>query len=247
MYKAELRGKLPLELIESEDVLTSNVFGFLDYADRRVFLRGFLRSLGLAVTEPEAERAELTFWPALDDGTEPDVIIRCGSYYLLVEAKLHSGFGADPQDTAQAQLAREFREGHKEASTEGRTFRLITITAEPLRRAPEYALLGAAERAVWIWTNWQTLVRFLEELPATRGDRMALDLVGLLRSKGLRRFDGFAAIGTAGMPIPVVADRCFFRAASAGAGRRFGGFASSLARFAAPPPAPGPLFFRGHG
>lgn len=47
MYIAEIKGKLPTQLSRSENILTSNVFSFLKYADRKVYLKGFLNELGI--------------------------------------------------------------------------------------------------------------------------------------------------------------------------------------------------------
>ena len=64
MFLAARHGKVPTALVGSEDLVTSNVFGFLKYAKRGIFLRRFLGELlGLSVTEAEAEAAEFTFWP----------------------------------------------------------------------------------------------------------------------------------------------------------------------------------------
>ena len=62
MLRAELHGKLSSKVVESEDVLTSAVFGFLEVAPRRV-LRAYLKSaLGMDVSVAEAEEAEFSFW-----------------------------------------------------------------------------------------------------------------------------------------------------------------------------------------
>ena len=65
------KGKLNLE-----DVLTSNVYGFLEVADRRRFLTTYLRDyLKLKVSDAEAIAAVFEFWPTYSDGTEPDVVV----------------------------------------------------------------------------------------------------------------------------------------------------------------------------
>ena len=47
MYQAELNGKSPSEICRMEDILTSNVFSFLKYSNRSIFLKKFLEKLGL--------------------------------------------------------------------------------------------------------------------------------------------------------------------------------------------------------
>ena len=120
MYLAELKGKLSRNLSntkpndkkvnfeEAEDILTSNVFGFLKYADRQVYLGAFLRELELPAKD--LEEAEFQFWPTYPDGTEPDVIIIAGRYYILIEAKKNANFGTSSEENKK-QLYREYIEG----------------------------------------------------------------------------------------------------------------------------------------
>jgi len=86
MYLAELRGKLSSRVERMEDVLTSNVFSFFKYSSRTIFLKRYLNDLGFKVSDQDAEKAEFRFWPVFEDGTEPDLIIIVGDYYLLIEA-----------------------------------------------------------------------------------------------------------------------------------------------------------------
>lgn len=107
MYLAELHGKLSskfdgknnsLHSIERmEDILTSNVFSFFKYSSRDIFLKEYLNSLEFQVSEKEAKEAEFRFWPNYEDGTEPDLVIIVGKYYILFEAKYYSGFGKKPK------------------------------------------------------------------------------------------------------------------------------------------------------
>ena len=87
MYLAELRGKLSSRVERMEDVLTSNVFSFFKYSSRDIFLKKYLNELGFNVSDREAEEAEFRFWPVFEEGTEPDLVIIVGDYYLLIEAK----------------------------------------------------------------------------------------------------------------------------------------------------------------
>jgi hypothetical protein len=55
MFLAARHGKNPTELINSEDLFTSDVFGFLKHADRTGFLLPFLRDQpGLDVSRADA-------------------------------------------------------------------------------------------------------------------------------------------------------------------------------------------------
>ena len=92
MYLAELHGKLSSRVERMEDILTSNVFSFFKYSSRDIFLKNYLNKLGFNISDQEAEEAEFRFWPIFEDGTEPDLVIIIGNYYLLIEAKYFSGF-----------------------------------------------------------------------------------------------------------------------------------------------------------
>lgn len=106
MYIAELRGKLYRDQENKEDLLTSNVFSFLKYAPRDIFLYEYLNYLSVPVTKKDACDAKFLFWPTYDDYTEPDVVIIVVEYYLLFEVKLYSGFREETDITAD-QLSRE--------------------------------------------------------------------------------------------------------------------------------------------
>ncbi len=79
-----MKGKFSLSMRRSEDILTSNVFSFFKYADRTIFLYEYLQGLGFnSITVEAARDAEFIFWPSFEDGTEPDLVIIAGDYYLL--------------------------------------------------------------------------------------------------------------------------------------------------------------------
>lgn len=105
MLKAELAGKLPSD-VDREDLLTSEVFGALVYADAWVCLAAWLgvaRNLDwvrLGDRLPQsATSAEVLFWPrmpSVSSTREPDalVLFRQGehpSHAVVLEAKLSSG------------------------------------------------------------------------------------------------------------------------------------------------------------
>jgi hypothetical protein len=71
-----------------EDILTSNVFSFFKYARRDIFLKPYLENvLGIPFTAEDLRETDFVFWPSYDDGTQPDLVMITGSYYLLFEAK----------------------------------------------------------------------------------------------------------------------------------------------------------------
>jgi len=198
MYQAELHSKLPRYLHRSEDILTSYVFSFFKYSNRKVFLFNYLKSLGINVSEQESRNAEFQFWPIYNDHTEPDLVLIVGDFYILIEAKYTSSFGQANLGT-QSQLVREYFGGVKEAQKLDKQFILVTITAHPF--FDPVIFLGTPN---WLipkinWTNWQAvtifLQRILEENPKIAIEQIAFaeDLKSLLIHKRLRNYIGKAA------------------------------------------------------
>jgi hypothetical protein len=204
MFRAELHGKLPREYRRREDILTSNVFGFLEVADRHTFLARYLRDyLGLEVTDAEANAAEFEFWPTYTDGTEPDVVVSVGLWYILFEAKLFSNFGLDANDAERNQLRRELFEGHLEATRRGLRFRLVTVTLESWRDVKRYPDIRQNDRTNWIWSNWQTVHALLDDVQESKRGNIGRQLHRLLDDRGLRGFRGYAGMGVV-LPAPEV-------------------------------------------
>jgi hypothetical protein len=195
MYQVELHGKLSLSNEHSEDILTSNVFSFLKYADRAVFLYSYLQSLGISISRGDAHGAEFRFWPHFSDGTEPDLVIVVGDHYVLFEAKYFSGFGLGTE-TAGHQLIREIEGGRFEARSLGKQFHMIAITAHYSTCVDEFAHVPENMRSTIHWTNWQQVALTVEsildsETPMSLETRsFAEDLHRLLQRKDLRSYAG---------------------------------------------------------
>jgi len=83
MYLAELHGKLSSNAERKEDILTSNVFSFFKYADRKVYLKQLITLLGIEANDNDLETADFVFWPNYDDHTQPDLVTVVGiiTYY----------------------------------------------------------------------------------------------------------------------------------------------------------------------
>jgi len=192
MYQAEIRGKVPQSIARSEDVLTSNVFSFFKYADRDIYLRRLMDLLGIPVTADGLKNAELSFWPHYGDGTEPDVVLVVGKYYLLFEAKYFSGVGAEDGNRA-AQLIREIKMGRLEAGNLAKEFRLILVTSDTLCPECTLADIPQRDRRVVTWMKWQQVSELLldarHQIDTRRVDDLfARDLYELLDRKHLRGF-----------------------------------------------------------
>lgn len=195
MIIAELNGKIPSKLDDKEDILTSNVFSFFKYSDRQLF-KDYLSELGIEVTLKESENAEFIFWPSYDDGTEPDLVVVCGKFYLLFEAKLYSDF-SPKTTTIAAQIEREISMGKMTAENLNKEFIYIALTADYYKNREKY-LKYETDDFLFVWTNWQFISSFIdkklesEKLPQNRD--FAIDLFSLLVKKRLKSFEGLINI-----------------------------------------------------
>lgn len=242
VLRAELHGKLSRKTQDAEDVLTSNVFSFLMYEDRSRFLKRYLDALGISVTTDDAEAAEFTFWPKYDDGTEPDVVIVAGGWYLLIEAKYGTTFGTHATDESQHQLRREITQGQAAAKAMGcGQFRMVTVTTETVRDPSRYPGLRPDEHQLWIWSNWHLVAALLLDTPEEALGRHGRDLLAVLERRNLRPYRGFQRLGPCLLAESRVlfCDRALLRHA-----QLFAGF-DWLAAVPAVDPAPGPVFFHG--
>lgn len=194
MILAELHSKIPSRIEHKEDILTSNVFSFFKYSNRK-YLKDYLVGLGIVVSDKDALNAEFQFWPSYEDGTEPDLVIICGDYYILFEAKLYSDFSQKVIDKEknefEHQLEREARMGVLEAQNYTKTFILIAITSEYYKKEGKYKKIDNLGLN-FIWTNWQFVTWFLLLMLEDKSNSQDLlyltDLYNLLINKKLRTF-----------------------------------------------------------
>ena len=195
MIQAELHGKIPSNLTDKEDLLTSNVFSFFKYSNREIF-RDYLQLLGIEVTLTDSQKAEFFFWPKYDDGTEPDLVVICGNYYLLFEAKLYSDFSQET-NTIEAQIDREIKMGKLSANNLNKNFVYVPITAEYYKNREKYSNYENSSYQ-FIWTNWHTIASFIyfvhEDEHLTHDIEFLRDLYSLLVKKKLRWFIGITNI-----------------------------------------------------
>lgn len=200
MYLAELRGKLSSRVERMEDILTSNVFSFFKYSSRDIFLKGYLNKLEIEVSNREAEEAEFRFWPVFEDGTEPDLVLIVGNYYLLIEAKYFSGF-SEGTKKEEHQLLREIRNGKLDAKNYNKELKLIAITADYYYKKDKFKVIPQKDLSFFKWTNWQLISLFLDNIlncnPNIKGPEraFALDLYNLLDKRHLRDFQKITYIG----------------------------------------------------
>lgn len=247
MYLAEIHGKLSRENENKEDILTSNVFSFFKYANREVFLFQLMKLIGLDVTIEDAQHAEFTFWPTYPDKTEPDLIILIGGYYLLIEAKYHSGFGNETP-LIRHQLTREINGGLLEAQNLDKKFMLIVVTGDNYFKREVRASVSEHHQKYLKWVNWQTIAYFIDDLLRNTPEMslvtklLAEDLYKLLLKKRLRNYEGVKVLSKI-HEIKVCHEAVFFQAKTATYRGDFIGFLSALDINMILKPPPGILFF----
>ncbi|MBM3708574.1 MAG: hypothetical protein FJW69_09630 [Actinobacteria bacterium] len=271
MYIAELKNKIPLNLEKMEDVLTSDVFSFFKYSERTVYLKSLLKKLNIAVSDNEINEAEFIFWPVYEDGTEPDLVILIGKYYLLFEAKFFSDFGKrtsslkhlisdnqllrEPTEYSEraeniekileAQLKREATEGSRAAKKLNKHFIMIPITADYYYKPDRFKILKDL-KINFQWINWQTiaemLLKLIEEKQETLPDFLfATDLYQLLDKKQLRAFRSFNVLKD--IFKSKLPDNIFFSLETTKYRGNFVGFLKSFLNFPVIIKAPECIFF----
>ena len=193
LYLAAIHGKVPTELARMEDFVTSNVFGFLKYSARKVYLASVLRLLDIPATRHDLEAAEFEPWPVYPDNTEPDLVLRIGGRYVLFEAKWLSPFGCATEKTDE-QIVRELRGGQAIAVHEGRDFLFVAVTQDFRHEAQVREAAPADQRDRIRWLRWGDIAGVIQEVLATPDapDRgMAEDLIAVMARYRLLLFRGF--------------------------------------------------------
>ena len=112
-------------LTRKEDVLTSNVFGILKNIDITIF-NALLREAGIEALHGEPE---FIFWPRYEDNTEPDLIVKTPTQYLIIEVKYLSDFDKGTNDKFP-QLLREIYGAQKDRSSSDQQIIFLGITRE---------------------------------------------------------------------------------------------------------------------
>lgn len=237
MLHAELRGKLGSDASDAErreDILTSTAFGVLFAAGAWDVLIAWLKR-----ARPVGREAQLDvvvsdsqmywFWPALDHA-EPDLVIRIGTFLVIVEVKYHSSKSSKDSSAAAAgttkrhdvddQLVREWLACSPEAELQrypeelreaicsccDRVLVYLVQRARLARERPavEQSLTQAPGARMYILT-WEDL----DEVLATRvGAPWIAELRRYLYRKQLAVFRGFhATTGNASMYHKLLAYR----------------------------------------
>ena len=186
ILEAAIRGKK-----NDEDILTSQVFGTLDAANRPTVLGSFLNGLGIDVPVDQLENATFRYWEKFGtrDQREPDVILQTKSRLIFVESKLDSQLMTD-------QLVEEFTDLKKHAKKQV-GLNLICVTKhrkEPAEVQDARIQVNAQEGQIK-WTSWWEIREKFTEILRSReldnvSKRLIGDLLNLLEARGFVRFTG---------------------------------------------------------
>lgn len=212
MYIAELKGKVPSSVKRMEDILTSNIFSFFKYSDRKTYLKSFLKCLELELNDNDLINADFIFWPRYNNETEPDLVIIVGRYYLLFEAKYFSDFSQETP-IKKYQLIREIEGGVKEAELLGKEFRIVAITNDYCYKKERFKGIDNY-KVHFIWINWQAITGLLLKLIEKYGSKLhdylfVQDLYNLLLKKNLRSFRAINKINF--KPVRSIEENVFYK------------------------------------
>jgi hypothetical protein len=219
MFEAEQFGKRIL--YDSEDNLTSRVFGLLRYIDHKIVLiPALLKAISIVTNKLfpielllSATKVDYFFWPKSEIG-EPDlcIIFECPNmdYLLAIEVKLKSGksgFGEEHDQLkryytglSDSASRRKFNE-HKIATFKGEFLGIIYLTVDPaLEELKEsYELLKNDYEQVYLYMlTWrglhESICSALKQEKSEWYSPYLADLLKLLEILNLRHFDGWENI-----------------------------------------------------
>lgn len=154
MLQALLHGKLSREQENMEDMLTSIIFGFMQYLSETTILSGFLSKAYYInedrdikqfrqLSSQNIKQVSFDYWPTWNESgcfpCEPDLVLRIDTpngdaLIILIEAKYHSGKSSEAIEgdnvdlSPYDQLAREWDNLISIAKHESRTPYLIYLT-----------------------------------------------------------------------------------------------------------------------
>ena len=198
MIEAVVHKKVVSELQNSEDCLTSTVWGLLKYRPMRTVLARFLGKARLYGNSEkclrdkirenrfEQDRFKVTFWKRVPEFGEPDILIECGDFILLVEDKLYAPLSGEDQLTKYGMLLKTQYSKYEKY--------VIYLTAHwdmPSGISTE----GLDGMVYWLsWYELHTVVSELESELEVVAKEMASDLIRYLSCFGFYYFRGFSPV-----------------------------------------------------
>lgn len=197
MIEATLKNKIP-EINNSEDCLTSTIWGLLKYRPLRHILADFLaratllidNSVHLSSIIPSTRFTDnaitLDFWAYCHPYGEPDIIIVGDNFALVIEVKYNAGL------SGQDQLRRYYdllKHKYPNKSQQHVIYLTRDLVTPELSREVTFGL----ENSLW-WLSWYDLAESLltsqKDNPLTT--EICLDLMRYLNYHHLQLFHGIS-------------------------------------------------------
>ena len=215
LLQAQLKGKLTRNEEDLEDLLTSNVFGSLDYAND---INSLQMTLCLAVDDNHLNwfrdlsisGAKYEFWQPLNNKgcrpCEPDVLIHVKDrttqeYLILVESKYFSGISSQVDENLPEpahQLAKEWDNLIRETDKTGAIPVLLFVTSD--FGFPSFEVAEAkrefskkrnnVDQPRILWISW----RLIQKIIGQSNSRIVSDAAAILRKLNLILFTGISVV-----------------------------------------------------
>lgn len=233
MLEAELRGKMPEEVADNEDLLTSAAFGLLKYVPPSVFWPAMLNRAksrsGMSFTTKlklsgvqinSYDKITLHFWPGHARHGQPDILIVLQGggqlpLFFIIEVKLwsqKSGHGLKDQLSQYLQALDDFQWLRDKSQlgepflTSGVIYLTPRVAWDEIDESIECA--GNPQRAKndlfnLQWQDVSETARSLSSSVREPYDGMLMDVARLLEYKGLQHFYGFTELSVP-MLLPVL-------------------------------------------
>lgn len=195
MIEAEIKGKTG-NLRDSEDVLTSTVFGLLKYKAFQAILCGFFQKAvpynkntiakQLSIDKLETEEIQLKFWYYDSEFGEPDLIIKGNSFVILIEIKYLAEMSGIDQLTKYNSLL-----GKKYNNIQNKAILYLTMDLM-MPSLDEKSTEGIEDKLFWL--SWYELLPLVEDCKSENTLEVELieDLKKYLIKRNLNTFKRFS-------------------------------------------------------
>ncbi len=217
MLAALLHGKVSRSVDESEDMMTSVVFGLLQHLPPALGIRpvlGHMKADKLPDWLGSIESIDAEFWPWWNeaeerDGAEPDVVLTLGlragrPRLLVVEAKRGSGkHGHGQRDQLARQVANGFRIAERRGAEMAGLVYVTThlhLSSAAADLAASRKELGSPDPPLW-WLSWRDIAPVLHDAADALAPcplaAMSRETAACLKRWGMERFRGWQDVAAA--------------------------------------------------
>lgn len=195
MIEATLRHKIP-EIKNSEDCLTSTVWGLLKYRLLRPIFADFLAKaslytdasirLGSIISNSHFmdDAITLEFWPYYSPYGEPDIIVVGHDFAMVIEVKYYAGVWGQDQ-------LRKYYDLLKHRYPNRSQKHVIYLTRDLASPELDSEVTSGLEKSLW-WLSWYDLAETILTLSNANpvATEIGADLIRYLNYHGLQLFQG---------------------------------------------------------